>query len=73
MFGKNWDKFWGRFNFAMESLPDALNEAVDDGIPGCVVMSNKNGHIVIRGRISSLRINGWLVRVPEKVMESHRG
>lgn len=73
MFGEKWNRFWERFERAMNALPDAIDEAVDEGIPNGTVMNSVDGHIQIIGRIRSLRINGFLVRVPDHVMKGRRG
>lgn len=66
---KAWEKFWGRFDFAMKVLPEAMDEAMAGGIPDSIIMTSINGDVVLRGRIKSLRINGKLIRFPAGVLE----
>ena len=63
-----WDRFWSKFGALFDDMPGVFEEAVEGRIDGVTVSQVNNGHIQLRGKFKSLRINGYEVRVPEKVM-----
>lgn len=77
--GKKWDEFWKRFDTTMDALPDAIDEMVDklDSMvagSGCGVydvhsVDINNGEAILTGRFKSIRINGFLIKVPAHVLE----
>lgn len=72
--GKKWDAFWRGMGSVMDLLPGAVDEMTQEGVTGPYrTVHITNGDVVIRGPIKSLRINGYLVRVPKHVMEGGRG
>lgn len=63
-----WREWWRKFDRLFDGFEDAVSEALDDGVPGTSQMTNTNGHINIRGDFKSLKINNFIVRVPDRVM-----
>ena len=74
IFGKKWDAFWKSFENTMDQLGPAIEESVESIQVGNIVHGNmsggdycgqsiiqKNGHVEIRGKIKSLKINGKTV------------
>ena len=66
MFGKAWKKFWGHFDNMMDELPNVIDEAKKSGASEVTI---SDGDIDIRGKFNSLKINGYTIRVPDKVMK----
>lgn len=67
MFGNKWDKFWEDFNRLMDQLPGVINES--GGIDGTTIVRSNNGHVELKGKFKSLKINGRTIRIPKEVLE----
>ena len=68
---KAWDRMWEKFNEAFDLLPEAIDESIAEmstTIASTKVTIHEPGHVTITGKIESLHINGFLVRVPNHVM-----
>jgi hypothetical protein len=66
---KRWDAFWVSFNGLFDKLPGAIEDAIEGGVDGATVSQVSNGHIVLRGKFKSLKINGFTVRIPRHVLD----
>lgn len=67
-----WDSFWQSFDAMMGKLPGAVDEALRDGRGGAWTSHIVNGDVTLEGRFTSLRINGYAVRVPGHVMRGKK-
>ena len=66
---KAWDKMWQKFDEAFDLMPKAMDEMLDTlDTFSTKVTIHEPGHVTITGKIESLHINGFLVRVPNHVM-----
>ena len=67
---KAWDKMWQKFEEMMNLLPDAIDESLasmSSTIGQTKVTIHHVGHVVITGRVDSLTINGFTIRLPNHV------
>jgi len=62
----------GKLGDVIGDVVDAACELVDKTVSsedyGVTNTSITNGHVVINGSIKSLKINGYVIRVPDKVL-----
>lgn len=65
---KIWNKFWENFDNLFQLLPLAIEDFKRDGDPSSSVVEINNNNIEIHGTFQSLKINGYKVKVPDKVL-----
>ena len=69
---KAWDQMWKKFDEMMSLLPDAISDFQGTHSYSCSSLDMKDGVVHICGRVDKLVINGYTIRLPEKVTNGRR-